>query len=84
MCHSTNLKLDAIHEAVGGVVPLEDAERELEAAGPDGGLAVPLVGLEAGLASGDELAQHPGQHDRAVRPEVGGGHIVQLVSDRGQ
>ena len=61
---------DVRHEAVGGVVPLEDAEQELEAAGPDGGLAVPLTGLEAGLASGDELAEHPGQHDGAVGPEV--------------
>ena len=61
---------DIRHEAVGSVVTLEDAEQKLEAAGSDGGLTVPLTGLEAGLTSGNELTQHPGQHDGAVRPEV--------------
>ena len=71
---------DVRHEAVCGVVPLEDAEQELEAAGPDGGLAVPLTGLEAGLTPGDELAQHPGQHDGAVRPEVAQAADILLYS----
>ena len=69
---------DVRHEAVGGVVPLEDAEEELKAPGTDGGLTVPLTGLEPGLTSGDELSQHPGQHDGAVRPEVAQARYILL------
>ena len=61
---------DIRHEAVGSVVTLEDAEQKLEAAGSNGGLSVPLTSLEAGLTSGNELTQHPGQHDGPMRPEV--------------
>ena len=61
---------DVRYEAVGSEVSLERVLQLLENTVTHGHLPQPLVGLEAGLTSGHELTQHPGQHDGAMRSEV--------------